>query len=72
LAIAHVGEAELQGEGDGSSKKTAEASAARALYARIVSDVSAVDPELVALVQAPMTRPSGLRARPVDLPTRLP
>lgn len=71
LAVAHVGEAELQGEGEGSSKKTAEACAARALYARIVSDVSAVDPELVALVQAPMTRPSGLRARPVDLPTRL-
>lgn len=72
VASAHLGEAELQGEGTGSTKKTAEAAAARDLYARIVADATAVDPELAALVQAPMTRPSGLRARPVDLPVRPP
>lgn len=72
VATAHVGAAELRGEGAGSSKKAAEAAAAQALYAQLVAEVSEVDPELLALVQAPVTRPSGLRARPVDLPMRPP
>ncbi len=67
-ATAAIGEVTLQGQGEGSSKKAAEFAAAEALYTRMVADACATTPELAALVQAPVTRPSGLRARPVGMP----
>lgn len=64
-ASAIIGSTTLLGHGEGSNKKAAEFAAAEALYTRMVTDACATTPELAALVQAPVTRPSGLRARPV-------
>ena len=66
-ACATIGNTILQGQGEGSTKKAAEFSAAEALYTQMVTNAWAMTPELAALVQAPVTRPSGLRARPVGL-----
>lgn len=66
-ASASIGDVTLRGEGEGPSKKAAEFAAAEALYTRMVTDACATTPELAALVQAPVTRPSGLRARPVGM-----
>lgn len=66
-AAGESGEVDLVGVGRGPSKKLAEHAAAADLYQRVLNHVQNADPTLAALLQAPVTRPSGLRARPLAL-----